>query len=118
MKAFVCLFSFAQLMNGPSTMQAVVIGVCLGAIYGLFFYQRYRRQYFWAFTALAGGLSSAAAVYAIRTLGLDGFSLSGATLQLALTSTIILVANRLLIKPRHRRRHSSDAMTQGLTSIL
>jgi hypothetical protein len=105
-------------MNGPSTMQAIVIGVCLGAIYGLFFYQRYRRQYFWAFTALAGGLSSAASVYVIRTLGLDGFSMAGATLQLAMTSTVILLANRLLIKSRHRRRHGNDAMTRGLTSTL
>lgn len=105
-------------MNGPSNLQALVIGVCLGAIYGLFFYQRYRRQYYWIFTALAGIVSSIVIVFLMRQLGIDGFSLSGAFAQLVLTSGAILGVNRFLIKTRQRRRRSGDEMAHGFTSIL
>ncbi|HET6511623.1 MAG TPA: hypothetical protein VFH43_05490 [Candidatus Kapabacteria bacterium] len=106
-------------------MQAIVLGVCLGAIYGLFFYQRYRSQYFWVFSIASGVASGLLMNLLIRQLGLwdDQFMLA-AGLQLGLPSIAILFVNRALAKKsRKRRRNSSEDLdgilpTHSLTSFL
>ena len=88
-------------------MQAVVLGVCLGAIYGLFFYQRYRSQYFWALSIASGIASGLLMNLLIRQLGLwdDHFKLA-AGLQLGLPSIAILLVNRALARQSRKRRRS------------
>jgi uncharacterized PurR-regulated membrane protein YhhQ (DUF165 family) len=96
-------------MNSPTTLQAVILGLCLGAIYGLFFYQRYRRQYFWILSAAAGILSSALANLGMKSLGMwDNYFMLAALCQIALPSLGIVWLNRLLSKQKRRRRTSED----------
>ena len=106
-------------------MQAVVLGVCLGAIYGLFFYQRYRSQYFWVVSIASGVASGLLMNLLIRQLGLwdDQFMLA-AGLQLVLPTIGILLVNRALAKQSRKRRRSSKEdledflPTHSFTSFL
>lgn len=103
-------------MNSPSTLQAIILGLCLGAIYGLFFYQRYRRQYFWILSAGAGILSGVVANIAIKSLGIwDSYFMLAAMCQIAFPSLVIIWTNRMLSKQKRRRR-SSDGLANAVPS--
>jgi uncharacterized membrane protein YeaQ/YmgE (transglycosylase-associated protein family) len=110
-------------MNSPSTVQAVVIGLCLGAIYGLFFYQNYRRQFFWVFSLGVGIISGLAANFAVRQFDLwaDSYMLA-AFFQLAIPSVCVIFANRALAKNRRKRRTTGELSevipTHSFTSFL
>jgi hypothetical protein len=110
-------------MNSPTTVQAVILGLCLGAIYGLFFYQRYRTQYFWLLSVVTGVVSAILMNVFIRQLNVwdDQFMLA-AFLQLALPSMSVIAVNRGLLKQTRKRRRSLSSEdflpTHGFTSFL
>jgi hypothetical protein len=96
-------------------MQAVILGLCLGSIYGLFFYQRYRSQYYWAFSIAAGVASGILSNILIRQLGVwDTQFMLAAGLQLALPSIAVIAVNRVLAKQNRKRRRSMTADLEGL----
>lgn len=108
-------------MNGPTTTQAIMIGACLGAIYGLFYYQQYRRQFYWVASLAAGIISSVLAIQFIRLAGMDGFSLEGAALQLLIPSLATIGLNRMIAKKKRTkrpRRSGPEMISQGFTTIL
>jgi uncharacterized membrane protein YeaQ/YmgE (transglycosylase-associated protein family) len=102
-------------MNSPSSLQAVILGLCLGAIYGLFFYQRYRSQYFWLLSIASGVASGLIMNFVIRQLGIwDNQFMLAAALQLVLPSIAIIAVNRLLSKQNRKRRRVSTEDPQGI----
>ncbi len=102
-------------MNSPSSLQAVILGLCLGAIYGLFFYQRYRSQYFWLLSIASGVVSGILMNLVVRWLGIwDDQFMVAAALQLVLPSIAIIAINRTLVKQSRKRRRSSTAENEGL----
>lgn len=110
-------------MNSPSTIQAVILGLCLGAIYGLFFYQRYRSQYFWLLSVATGVVSAILVNLLIRQLSIwDDQFMVAALLQLSLPSASVIAVNRGLLKQSRKRRRSANSEdllpTQGFTSFL
>ena len=104
-------------MNSPTTVQAVVLGLCLGAIYGLFFYQRYRSQFFWIVSGASGIVSGILMNLLTRGLGIwdDQFMLA-AMMQITLPSVAIIAVNRLLLKQTSRKRRTSSAQVDDLIS--
>jgi hypothetical protein len=96
-------------------MQAVILGLCLGAIYGLFFYQRYRTQYFWALSIASGVASGIIMNVLVRQLNIwDSQFMLAAGLQILLPSIAILAVNRLLVKQSKKRRRTSSRDLDGL----
>ncbi|HET6512161.1 MAG TPA: hypothetical protein VFH43_08215 [Candidatus Kapabacteria bacterium] len=104
-------------MNSPSTLQAVILGLCLGAIYGLFFYQRYRSQFFWLISGATGIASGILMNVITRGLGIwdDQFMLA-AMMQITLPSVAIIAVNRLLLKQGARKRRSTPTQVDDLIS--
>lgn len=95
-------------------MQAVILGLCLGSIYGLFFYQRYRTQFFWVLSIAAGVGSGLVMNMLVRQLGIwDDQFIIAAALQLALPSIAIVAVNRMLVKQSKKRRRTSTSDLEG-----
>jgi hypothetical protein len=95
-------------------MQAVILGLCLGSIYGLFFYQRYRSQFFWLISVASGVAGGILMNVLVRQLGIwdDQFMLAAA-LQLVIPSIGVIAVNRTLIKASRKRRRTSKEDLEG-----
>lgn len=102
----------------PDSVSTAVIGLFFGLVCGLFFYQRYHRNYFWIIS-LAGGLifTYGFHLFFVWQIGMDDTS----SLTITLASFVIpfiltLALNYLLslMKSRKRKKHSKQKIYSSI----
>jgi len=91
----------------PPEAQGVIIGLFWGLVTGLFFYQSYRRPYFWWYSLLTGVLFATLAPRLLSKIGrIDSGAVEFVILQVLLPGIACLFLNILLSRSskKHKKR--------------
>jgi hypothetical protein len=98
----------------PIEIEALVVGLALGLVIGLFYYQYYRKSYYWWYSLGTGAISAFLCLKLLQRIpGFDAGELSNLLLEFVIPLALTLGVNHYFYLQKKRASSKRRRVQQG-----